>query len=139
MANRRADATGHDFDAIYLFRYGGIANYVGAVFVALGHLAAVNLAVKTGELKGLFDRFAAGGRMALSNYLTHSIVMTLIFNGYGLGLYAEVPRFWQQGFVVALIAIQLIVSPWWLKRFRFGPVEWLWRSLTYRERQPMRR
>ena len=106
------DLRAHDFDAIYLFRYRGIANYVGAVFVALGHLAAVNLAVKTGVLKGLFDRFAAVGRMALSNYLVHSIVMTLIFNGYGVGLYADVPRFWQQGFVVALIAIQLIVSPW---------------------------
>ena len=134
-----ADQFAHDFDAIYFFRYGNIANYVSAVFVALGHLAAVNLAVKTGMLKRLFDRFAAVGRMALSNYLAHSIVMTLIFYGYGLGLYAQVPRFWQQGFVVALVTLQLLISPWWLKNFRFGPVEWLWRSLTYGERQPMRR
>ena len=96
------------------------------------------LIVRSGVLKGLFYRFAAVGRMALSNYLTHSIVMTTVFYGYGLGLYADVPRLWQQGFVVAMIWVQLIVSPWWLTRFRFGPVEWLWRSLTYGQRQPMR-
>ena len=132
------DLFAHNFDAIYFFRYGNITNYVAAVFVAFGHLAVVNLAVKTGVLKRMTDRFAAVGRMALSNYLAHSIVMTLIFYGYGLGLYAEVPRFWQQGFVIALITAQLLVSPWWLEHFRFGPVEWAWRSLTYWERQPMR-
>jgi uncharacterized protein len=62
-----------------------------------------------------------------------------VFYGYGLGLYAEVPRLLQQGFVIALIGLQLLISPWWLKRFRFGPAEWLWRSMTYRQRQPMRR
>jgi uncharacterized protein len=62
-----------------------------------------------------------------------------LFYGYGLGLYAEVPRLLQQGFVIALIGLQLLISPWWLKRFRFGPAEWLWRSMTYRQRQPMRR
>ena len=77
--------------------------------------------------------------MALSNYLTHSLVMTSLFYGYGLGLYAEVPRVWQQGLVAALIGLQLTLSPWWLKHFRFGPAEWLWRSLTYGQRQPMRR
>jgi len=77
--------------------------------------------------------------MALSNYLVHSVVMTTIFYGYSLSLYAEVPRFWQQAFVLALVSLQLVVSPWWLRRFHFGPVEWLWRSLTYVQRQPMRR
>ena len=57
----------------------------------------------------------------------HSIVMTTIFYGYGLSLYAEVPRLWQQAFVLALVTLQLLISPWWLKRFNFGPVEWLWR------------
>ena len=65
--------------------------------------------------------------------------MTSLFYGYGLGLYAEVPRVVQQGFVIALIGLQVLVSPWWLERFRFGPAEWLWRSLTYGQRQPMRR
>ncbi len=128
----------HDFDPLYVARIGGIPNYIGSVLVAFGHIAVVILIVRSEKLKRLFDRFAAVGRMALSNYLTHSIVMTTVFYGYGLGLYAAVPRFWQQGFVVAMIGVQLLVSPWWLTRFRFGPVEWLWRSLTYGQRQPMR-
>ena len=132
------DLFAHDFDSIHLFRTGNIANYVGAVFVAFGHIAAVMLVVKTGVLSALVSRFAAVGRMALTNYLMHSLVMTTIFYGYGFGLYGDVPRFWQQGFVIGLISIQLLISPWWLSRFRFGPVEWLWRSLTYWERQPMR-
>jgi uncharacterized protein len=102
-------------------------------------MAAVILIVRGGVLRKIIGRFVAAGRMALSNYLMHSLVMTTIFYGYGLSLYAEVPRFWQQGFVVALIALQLFISPWWLKHFNFGPVEWLWRSLTYGQSQPMRR
>ena len=90
-------------------------------------------------MRAIVDRFAAVGRTALSNYLAQSLVMTTVFYGYGLGLYGEVPRFWQQGFVAAFVAVQLLLSPWWLKHFRFGPAEWLWRSLAYGQRQPMRR
>ena len=129
----------HQFDSLYVARYGGIPNYFGSVLVALGHIGAVVLIVKSGAWQALTDRFAAVGRMALSNYLAHSVVMTSLFYGYGLGLYAEVPRLLQQGFVVALIGLQLLISPWWLRHFRFGPAEWLWRSLTYGQRQPMRR
>ncbi len=129
----------HRFDPLYASRYGGIPNYFGSILVAFGHIGAVMLVVKSGALRAAVDRFAAVGRMALSNYLTQSLVMTTLFYGYGFGLYAELPRFWQQGFTVALIGLQLMVSPWWLKHFRFGPAEWLWRSLTYWQRQPMRR
>jgi uncharacterized protein len=129
----------HRFDPLYVARFGGIPNYFGSILVAFGHIGAVMLLVRSGALRAIVDRFAAAGRMALSNYLAQSVVMTTLFYGYGLGLYADVPRVWQQGLVVALVGLQLLVSPWWLKHFRFGPVEWLWRSLTYRQRQPMRR
>jgi uncharacterized protein len=129
----------HQFDPLYASRYGGVPNYFGSILVAFGHIGAVMLVVKSGAFRAAVDRFAAVGRMALSNYLAHSLVMTTLFYGYGLDLYAEVQRFWQQGFVVALIGLQLLLSPWWLKHFRFGPAEWLWRSLTYGQRQPMRR
>jgi uncharacterized protein len=129
----------NQFDPLYVARYGGIPNYFGSILVAFGHIGAVVLIVKSGVLQAVVRRFAAVGRMALSNYLTHSLVMTSLFYGYGLGLYAEVPRVWQQGFVAALIGLQLLLSPWWLRHFRFGPAEWLWRSLTYGQRQPMRR
>ena len=129
----------HQFDPLYVARYGGIPNYFGSILVAFGHIGAVLLVVKSGAFQAAVHRVAAVGRMALSNYLAHSLVMTSLFYGYGLGLYAEVPRIWQQGFVAALIGLQLALSPWWLKHFRFGPAEWLWRSLTYGQRQPMRR
>lgn len=127
------------FDPLYVARYGGIPNYFGSILVSFGHIGAVMLVIKSGAFGAVVERVAAVGRMALSNYLAHSLVMTSLFYGYGLGLYGEVPRFAQQGFVVALIGLQLLLSPWWLRHFRFGPAEWLWRSLTYGQRQPMRR
>ena len=106
--------------------------------VAMGHVGLVMLACKLGLLRGISRRLAAVGRMALTNYLMHSVILTTVFYGYGLGLYGQVPRFSQMGFVVAVLALQLYLSPWWLARFRFGPVEWLWRSITYWKFQPMR-
>jgi uncharacterized protein len=82
---------------------------------------------------------AAAGRMALTNYLSHSLVATTIFYGYGLGWFGRVPRAAQLALALGLWLVNLAVSSWWLRRFRFGPVEWLWRSMTYARRQPMRR
>jgi uncharacterized protein len=132
------DLYAHQFDFLYFLRYGSSANYWGSIGVSLGHLGLVLLVVKNGLLGGLMRRFAAVGRMALTNYLMHSVILTTVFYGYGLGLYGSVPRLVQMAFVAGVISLQLSISPWWLARFRFGPVEWLWRSLTYRERQPLR-
>jgi len=129
----------HGFEPLYMFRIGMAPNYVGSILVSFGHIALVMLIVKSGAWPWLMARFAAVGQMALTNYLMHSIVMTTIFYGYGLGLYGSVPRFAQMGFVVAMIGFQLWFSPVWLAGHRFGPAEWLWRSLTYGRRQPMRR
>ena len=131
--------TANQWDHIFMFRIGMAPNYIGSVFVALGHIALVMLIVKSGALKRLMQRFAAVGRMAFTNYLLHSIILTTVFYGYGFGLYGQVSRFWQMAFVVIVIGLQMIVSPLWLKHYRFGPAEWVWRSLTYWKRQPMRR
>jgi uncharacterized protein len=80
---------------------------------------------------------AAVGRTALSNYLLQSLICTLIFNGYGLGLYGRVSPAVGFGLTCVIFALQIPLSGWWLRRFRFGPVEWVWRSLTYGKRQPM--
>ena len=133
-----SDMYAHQFDPLYLMRVGGIANYWGSIMVAFGHIGLVMLVVKAGALRRLMTRFAAVGRMALTNYLMHSVILTTVFYGYGFGLYGSVPRFWQMGFVLAVIGLQLLLSQWWLSRYRFGPVEWLWRSLTYWKRQPFR-
>jgi len=132
------DLFAHEFEPTYVMRYGGFANAIGSIIVGLGHIGLVMLVVKTGYLQGLMRRFGAVGRMALTNYLMHSIILTTVFYGYGLGLYGQIPRFAQMGFVVAVVALQLALSPWWLARYRFGPVEWLWRSITYWKIQPMR-
>lgn len=131
--------TAHQWDHIFMFRIGMLPNYIGSIFVALGHIAVVMLVVKTGVLTKLMRRFAAVGRMAFTNYLLHSIILTTVFYGYGFGLYGQVPRLWQMAFVVVVIGLQMIVSPLWLRHYRFGPAEWLWRSLTYWRLQPMRR
>lgn len=128
----------HEFDGLYYFGWGMMPNYWGSVLIALGHVGLVNYLYKTNGLQRLLTRFAHVGRMAFTNYLMQSIVLTTVFYGYGLNLYAEVPRFAQMGFVLALIIIQLLYSKWWLERYRFGPAEWLWRSLTYWKRQPFK-
>jgi uncharacterized protein len=128
----------HEWEIFWLFRIGSLPNYIGSLFVAAGHIGLVMTIVKAGVLATLMRHFAAVGRMAFTNYLLHSLILTTIFYGYGLNLYGEVPRFWLMGFVAAVIALQLWLSPLWLARFRFGPAEWLWRSLTYWRLQPMR-
>jgi uncharacterized protein len=82
---------------------------------------------------------APAGRMALSNYLGQSLVCTLLFYGYGLGWFEQMGRAWQLLFAVALFAAQVALSRFWLRRFRFGPVEWLWRAITYWRLPPLRR
>jgi uncharacterized protein len=77
--------------------------------------------------------------MALTNYLTHSIVATLIFYEYGLGLYDQVTPLMQLGLVAVIYGTQIVISNWWLRRFRFGPLEWVWRCLTYWQLEPLRR
>jgi uncharacterized protein len=128
----------HQWDMLWMFQYGGLPNYVGSLFVACGHIGLVMTIVNEGLLAGLMARFAAVGRMAFTNYLMHSLVMTTLFYGYGAGLYGAVPRAWQMAFVAGMLGFQLWFSPWWLARFRFGPMEGLWRSLTYWRLQPMR-
>ncbi len=118
--------------------FGGLFNYVGSIGVCLGYLGLVMLVVKGGRLPGLQARLAATGRMALTNYIAQSLLCSLIFHGHGLGLFERVGGPGQVGIVAGIWVVQLIWSPWWLARFRFGPLEWLWRSAAYMKRQPMR-
>lgn len=78
------------------------------------------------------------GRMALTNYLMQSLICTFIFYSHGLGLYGTFPPRYLPLIIVSVYAIELAWSPWWLQRFHYGPAEWLWRSLTYAQMQPMR-
>lgn len=114
-------------------------NYVGSVFMSVGYAAAILALIKAGALTGLRPRLAAVGQMAFSNYLSQSLITAVLFLGWGFGLAGRFNYAEQLLFVAAIWIVQLIVSPLWLARYRFGPAEWLWRSLTYRQRQPMAR
>ncbi|MBX3359221.1 MAG: DUF418 domain-containing protein [Phycisphaeraceae bacterium] len=112
---------------------------IGGIGVALGHVGVVMLICRAGVLPGVMGRLAAVGRMAFTNYLTQSLICCLIFYGWGLGYFGSVERAPLMLIVVGIWILQLLWSPWWLARFRFGPFEWLWRSLTYLTLQPMLR
>ena len=129
----------HDFSFVELYRFDSPLNQAGGPLVAFGHIGLAMLACRTGILAGLRTRLRAVGRMALSNYIAQTVICTFIFYGYGLGLYASIGRVGLMLFVLGVWIIELIVSPLWLGRFRFGPLEWLWRSMTYGSRQLMRK
>jgi len=96
------------------------------------------LICKKGLAKDLTTRLAAVGQMALTNYVMHSIICAFIFYGFGFGLFGRLQRFELYYVVFGIWLFQLVVSPVWLRNFRFGPLEWLWRSLTYWKPQPMK-
>jgi uncharacterized protein len=109
------------------------------VFLSLGHASFILLVFRNGLVPWLMKSLANVGQMAFTNYLMQSIICTLFFYGYGLGYYNHL-KFHQLYFVVGAVWIfQLIVSPIWLHYYRFGPFEWLWRTLTYWKWQPMKR
>ncbi len=128
----------HEFAAEWSSFVGGTFNYWGSAFVSLGYVGVLCLLLLTGRLGGWKDRLAAVGRMALTNYLLQTVLCTTLFYGHGFGLFGRVDRPGQVAIVLAVWALQLVASPLWLQHFRFGPAEWLWRSLTYGKRQPMR-
>ena len=105
---------------------------------AVAYAAGLLLLWRSGRLRRLLRALGATGRMALTTYLTQSIVCTLLFYGYGLGWYGRVGFTGMLIITLVLFGIQMAVSVWWLERFRFGPAEWLWRTVTYGRAPRMR-
>ena len=109
------------------------------ILLVLAHVSAIILLYKAGVFQRLFRALEAVGQMAFTNYIMQTVICTLVFFGYGLNYFGEL-EFYQIYFVVLGIWVfQLIISPLWLHYFLFGPLEWLWRSLTYWRLQPFRR
>ncbi len=121
------------------FFVGSLYNYWGSLFVALGWVGLVMLVCRAGVLDRVTARLAAVGRMAFTNYIAQTVIGTTLFYGHGLGWFGAVDRVGQAGIVLAVWALLLVVSPWWLTRYRTGPLEWVWRSLVYGRRPPFRR
>lgn len=112
---------------------------LGRVPTTLGHISLVMLVWKSGWFAGAMQRLAAVGRMAFTNYLTQSVICLFLFTGVGLGLFGQLARHELYYVVAGIWLLQLLWSPWWLARYHYGPFEWLWRALTYRQRPALRR
>lgn len=116
---------------------GSVLSSAAPVLSALGYVALV-LAVSSGRGRWLVDWAAPAGRMAFTNYIVQSVVLGLLFYGYGAGLMGQVGVAGGLGIAAAIFALQALASAWWLKWRLFGPLEWAWRSLTYGSFQPLR-
>jgi len=113
--------------------------YFFGILMSLGWASIIMLICNSRAWSLVTRPLAAVGRMALTNYLLQSLICTFVFYGHGLGLYGNVERTGQAAVVAGVWLCLLIVSPLWLRFFRFGPAEWVWRTLAYGERQPFLR
>lgn len=116
-----------------------VIQQIGVPALSLGYITGVLLLLRDARWHARLAPFAAVGRTALSNYLFQSVAGTLLFYSYGLGLFGQVGPALLLVPTVFIFALETMLSVWWLERYRFGPVEWLWRSATYLRWQPMRR
>ena len=128
-------ASGWQLESMFIgFQY----NYWGSLAVAYSYLAFLIIFCRSQVLTSVKTALANVGKMALSNYLMQSIICGFIFYGWGLGYYASVDRAEQLLVVIVIWLFQLLFSSLWLQHFRFGPFEWLWRSLTYSQLQTIK-
>ncbi|TFG86773.1 MAG: DUF418 domain-containing protein [Chromatiales bacterium] len=107
--------------------------------LAMGYLGLILWFCQAANGQAIKRSLAAVGRMALTNYLAQSILCGLIFYGFGFGLYGRVTGYQLYGVVLLVWGLELLWSTWWLKHFRIGPFEWVWRSVTYQRAQAWQR
>ncbi|AUC80004.1 hypothetical protein CW736_11780 [Nonlabens sp. MB-3u-79] len=112
---------------------------LGRVPVAIGHVGAIMLFCKLPVLKWLKSSLAAVGKMALTNYIMHSVFAMFIFTGAGFGLFGTFQRFELLYIVFGIWIFQLFLSPIWLKYYQYGPLEWMWRNLSYLKKHPFKK
>lgn len=127
------------FQVPEFFFFGLQFNYWASLLVSLGWVSVVMLICQTEKLAWLTRPFSAVGRTAFSNYILQTVICITIFYGHGFGLFGQVDRTGQAAILVAVWILQLILSTLWLRYFVYGPLEWLWRTLSYMKRQPFRR
>ena len=122
------------------FKYFGIGNsfvLISSPLMVVAYIALIQILVKSDMSKLWSQPLAKVGRMALSMYLMQSVIGVYLFWGIGLGWYGQVDRTELVLIAIVIAAVQLVLASWWLKAFRYGPMEWLWRSLTYRSFEPL--
>lgn len=118
----------------------GVITYAFAVpALALGIVALVATLWQKGAWQGVLGILAPVGRMALTNYLLQTVICVTIFYGYGFGQFGKVRPLGGTLIALAIFGLQIILSTVWLKYFAYGPMEWIWRQLTYKKRLSLRR
>lgn len=115
-----------------------IAYGFGAPALCLTYVSGLTLLWRRENWRKFLNPLAAAGRLPLSNYLSQSIICTMIFYSYGLGLFGQLGKTSGVVLAVAIFAMLLVLSRWWARRFQFGPAEWAWRALAYMARPPLR-
>ncbi len=128
---------GFTFDSTFL--WAAAVDFATAPFLSAVYAITLLLLYRSTHWCRRLAPLVAVGRLSLSNYLLQSFVAALIFTGYGLRLYEQVGAAWGIALSIAIFAAQIPLSAWWLRRFQFGPAEWLLRSWTYGRWQPLRR
>lgn len=129
----------HNWSAQWALGPGRLANLVATPLLAVGYVALVVLWMQSGKHPSSRQALERVGQMALSNYIGQSLLASTIFYGFGLGLYGRVHRIEILAITALIFAIQIAFSKLWMKRFRYGPLEWIWRSLSYLRPQPLGR
>jgi uncharacterized protein len=127
----------YDWDFRLSFFFFSQLNYWGSIFMAIGYIGLIVLMCKPGTTSFIAKSMTHVGRMALSNYLMQSLICSFIFYGIGLGYFGSLDRPAQALLVLLIWIFQILFSNTWLRFFRYGPFEWLWRSLSYGKKQRM--
>lgn len=112
---------------------------IGPLLMVIGYMGMAVLLSRFNLIDKIYNSIAAVGRMALTNYLFHSIVAGFLFRFYGLALYGDLQPLTTLWIALAIFILQMVISTWWLKYFNFGPFEWIWRKWTYRTLLPIKK
>jgi len=128
-----------NWDFQYSMFTGSQFNYWGSLFVAYGYISLIMVFAQSDNYYTMKKRLASIGQMALTNYILHSFIGVLIFFGIGFGFFGKIDRSLQILIVGIIWIFQYLTSEKWLNSYRFGPLEWVWRSLTYGKKQPFLR
>jgi uncharacterized protein len=130
---------GNDYPPSFLGLAQSFFYTIGVVPLSLAYTALFAILWQKPAWKNKLDFFAPIGKMALSNYLLQSLICVGLFYGFGFNLIGKIGPFVGMGIVVLILSCQYLFSRWWLSRYQFGPMEWVWRSLTYGKRQNMKK
>jgi uncharacterized protein len=118
--------------------FGDVLFAYGSTALSLGYAAFIVVLARHSRWKNILSSLGSVGRLALTVYLTQTLMFTTLFYGYGFGQVFRIGPAAVTVYAVLFFAFQIVLCDWWVRRFRFGPMEWLWRSLTYMQFQSIR-